>query len=104
MGILDNREPMCLASRTHPKLGRTINSCVFFPTKWPLSRFVPTLGHQKNEFFSILPQYLALGCLAICGKHLPEPGNVRFFELFYICGSIGRVCPKSWIGISDSDG
>jgi len=51
-GNLSGREPRRVASRTRPKLGRAINSCVFFPTDRLLSRFMCRDEWQNWDIFT----------------------------------------------------
>jgi hypothetical protein len=81
---------MRLASRTRPKLGRTINSCVFFPTNRLLSRFVSTTDRQNWDIFTF--------------RHLREPEFTVYSAIMHVRPELGtsckprqRVAPDSWL-------
>ena len=101
LGIRGGREPMRLASRTRPKLGRTINSCVFFPTNRPLSRFVSRPGRQNWDIFSRMRVRKWPACSRACRRleppNHPGPNRCRLMPLLAgkVSVGIGKVCAKS---------
>jgi hypothetical protein len=111
--IRDGREPMHLASRTHPKLGRTIISCVFFPTNRLLSRFVSSFGRQNQDIFSCWVETPNFSRLEGSRNGLCPTTRARIHRLAGLdqphplkggcIRSIGKLCAKSLTQISDTD-
>jgi hypothetical protein len=96
---------MRLASRTRPKLGRTINSCVFFPTQWLLSRFVSRSGPENCDIFLSGGRMagFAPGVSAAKPPDHPEPsGRSIRVNAIGMGLRIGTFCPKSPTGLTDT--